>query len=312
MYSNRPLDNGMMTVLVCYDGSETSQAALRCVGALAAASPVNVTVLYVRPKAPSGYAEMLDMAREKIVDWDLDLPGLVVLREAEEMLVAQGEVEEAEAGQPLKLRHGLKRLGKGLLEVHLFGLHDEHVRLRLRDGGDAAGVILNELESLPYDMVVMGSRGKKGIKRWLTGSTAQRVALFAHETVLVVRGQSRLERVLACTDGSEAAEHALRFLAPLAHAKGCQVTLLGVAEEEERDAVSAVVERGASLLAEGGVEAEIRVEEGDRAETILEVSESFDLVVLGVSGRSHMRRFLVGSVPLKVLERSPASVMIVK
>ncbi len=313
MYSNRPLDNGMTTVLVCYDGSETARAALRCVGTLAAVSPVNVTVLYVRPKAPSGYAEMLDMARERIVDWDLDLPGLVVLREAEEMLVAQGEVEEAEAGQPLKLRHGLKRLGKGLLEVHLFGLHDEHVRLRLRDGGDAAGVILNELDSLPYDMVVMGSRGKKRIKRWLTGSTAQRVALFAHQTVLVVRGQSRLERVLACTDGSEAAEHALRFFAPLARAKGCQVTLLGVAEEEaEREAVTSVVERGVSLLAEGGVEAATRIEEGERADTILAASQAYDLVVLGVSGKSHMRRFLVGSVPLKVLERSPASVMIVK
>ncbi len=309
----RTADNDLMNVLVCYDGSDEARAALRCVAGLAAAKPVNVTVLYVRPKAPSGFTEMVDLARERIVDWDLDLPGLVVLREAEEMLVKEGEVEEGEGGQPAKVRHGLKQLAKGLLEVHLFGLHDENIRLRLRDGGDPAGVILNEMDSLPYDLVVMGSRGKKGIKKWLTGSTAQRVALFAHQTVLVVRGSAVLEKVLACTDGSEAAEQALRFLAPLAHAKGCGVTLLGVAEEAaERDAVAAAVAEGLVVLAEGGVDATARIEEGDRADTILKASEGFDVVVLGVSGKSHMRRFLVGSVPLKVLERSPASVMIVK
>jgi len=50
----------------------------------------------------------------------------------------------------------------------------------------------------------------------------------------------------------------------------------------------------------------------DRAEEILKASEEYDLTVLGVSGRSHIRRYLMGSVPLKVLEHSPSSVMIVK
>ncbi len=314
MYSQRPLDNGLMNVLVCYDGSDEARAALGCVGELAAAKPVNVTVLFVRPKAPSGYTEMVDLARERIVDWELDLPGLVVLREAEEMLVAQGEVEEAEAGQPAKLRHGVKQLGKGLLELHLLGRHNENVRLRLRDGGDTAGVILNEMDSLPYDMVVLGSRGKKGLKRWVMGSTAQRVALFCEKTVLVVRGKSALKRVVVCTDGSEAAEHAVRFVAPLAKAKGCELTALAVAKSEaQRADAQRVVDRASSLFAEAELDCGIQVlEGGDRAEAILKASEAYDLVVLGVSGKSHMRRFLMGSVPLKVLEHSPGSVMIVK
>ena len=314
MYSTRPLDNGLMNLLVCYDGGTEARAALSCVGALAAAKPVNVTVLFVRPKAPSGYSEMVDLAREKIVDWELDLPGLVVLHEAEEMLVVQGQVEEGEAGQPAKLRHGVKQLGKGLLEVHFLGRHDENVRLRLRDGGDVAGVILNEMDSLPYDMVVMGSRGKKGLKRWVMGSTAQRVALFSEKTVLVVRGKSELHKVMVCTDGSDAAEHAVRFVGPLAKAKGCEVTVCCVARDEaERADAERVVDRATSLLAESGVESGKQVAAGDsRAEAILKGSEGYDLVVLGVSGKSHMRRFLVGSVPLKVLEYSSASVMIVK
>jgi len=314
MYSGRPLDNGLMTILVCYDGGEEARKALGCVANLLAATPANLTVLFVRPKAPSGFQEMVAMAREKIVDWELDLPGLVVLRQAEALLAERGQVEEDDEGQPAKLRHGLRELGKGLLEVHFHGRHDEHIRLRLRDGGDAAGVILNEMDAIPYDLVVMGSRGRKGLKRWVMGSTAQRVALFSEQTVLVVRGAGELQRVLVCSDGSEAAERAVRFVGPLAKAKGCDVTLFSVATAEgEREAAERRLDRGLSLLAGAGVTAVSRISVADdRAEEILNACEDFDLTVLGVSGRSHIRRYLMGSVPLKVLEHSPASVMIVK
>jgi len=314
MSSRRPLDNGLMTVLVCYDGGTEARKALGCIANLLATTPTNLTVLFVRPKAPSGFQEMVAMAREKIVDWELDLPGLVVLREAEALLVERGQVEEDEEGQPAKLRHGLRELGKGFLEAHFYGRHDEHIRLRLRDGGDAAGVILNELDSLPYDLVVMGSRGRKGLKRWVMGSTAQRVALFSETTVLVVRGEADLQRVLVCSDGSEAAERAVRFVGPLAKAKGCDLTLFSVATDDgEREAAERRLDRGLSLLAGAGVTAVSRIGiADDRAEEILKASEEYDLTVLGVSGRSHIRRYLMGSVPLKVLEHSSASVMIVK
>jgi len=314
MSSRRPLDNGLMTILVCYDGGEEARKALGCVANLLAATPANLTVLFVRPKAPSGFQEMVAMAREKIVDWELDLPGLVVLRQAEALLAERGQVEEDDEGQPAKLRHGLRELGKGLLEAHFYGHHDEHIRLRLRDGGDPAGVILNELDSLPYDLVVMGSRGRKGLKRWVMGSTAQRVALFSEQTVLVVRGAGELQKVLVCSDGSEAAERAVRFVGPLAKAKGCDVTLFSVATEAaEREAAERRLDRGLSLLAGAGVTAVSRIGVAeDRAEEILNASEEYDLTILGVSGRSHIRRYLMGSVPLKVLEHSPSSVMIVK
>ena len=123
-----------------------------------------------------------------------------------------------------------------------------------------------------------------------------------------------MQTVLACTDGSEAAERAVRFFGPLAATKGCDLTVFGVTSEGAApDATEAAVARAVSLFAEAGVAATTRVAVSeDRADEILKASEDYDLVVLGVSGRSHMRRFLMGSVPLKVLAHSPASVMIVK
>jgi len=120
--------------------------------------------------------------------------------------------------------------------------------------------------------------------------------------------------VLVCSDGSEAAEKAVRFVGPLAKAKGCDLTLFSVAAEGgEREAAERRLDRGRSLLAGAGVTAVSRIGVADdRAEEILKASEEYDLTVLGVSGRSHIRRYLMGSVPLKVLEHSPSSVMIVK
>ena len=40
------------------------------------------------------------------------------------------------------------------------------------------------------DLIVMGTRGKTGISRWLVGSHASRVIARAHCPVMVVRGQS--------------------------------------------------------------------------------------------------------------------------
>lgn len=314
MSDKQSLDDGLMNILVCYDGGDEARSALACVAELVAKAPANITILFVRPKSPSGFKEMIAMAREKIVDWNLDLPGLVVLREAEALLAKRNAIEEEAEGQPTQLRHGFKQLEKGLMEIHMMGVRDEHIRLRLRDGGDPAGVILNELDSLPYDMVVMGSRGKKGLKRWLMGSTAQRVALFSNQTVLVVRGKVPLHSVLLCTDGSAAAEKAVGFVGPLAKAKGCDLTVFGVANEEaSRGEAESAISHAVSLVAEAGITAKSAVAVGSsRADLILNAAKDFDVTVLGVSGKSHMRRFLMGSVPLKVLENSPTSVMIVK
>ena len=63
MYSRRPLDNGLMTLLVCYDGGDEARKALGCVANLLSATPANLTVLFVRPKTPSGFQEMVALAR---------------------------------------------------------------------------------------------------------------------------------------------------------------------------------------------------------------------------------------------------------
>ncbi len=50
--------------------------------------------------------------------------------------------------------------------------------------------IVRAAKSLQADLIVMGTHGRTGISRLLTGSVASRVISRAHCPVLVVRGRS--------------------------------------------------------------------------------------------------------------------------
>jgi nucleotide-binding universal stress UspA family protein len=53
--------------------------------------------------------------------------------------------------------------------------------------GDARSVILDEAAAWPADLIVVGSRGRKGIDRFLLGSVSEAVARHAHCSVEIVR-----------------------------------------------------------------------------------------------------------------------------
>lgn len=58
---------------------------------------------------------------------------------------------------------------------------------RLVRSGDPKSVIPDEAEAWGADLIVVGSRGHTGIKRWLLGSVAQSVVSHAPCSVYVVR-----------------------------------------------------------------------------------------------------------------------------
>ncbi|MBK7583943.1 MAG: universal stress protein [Myxococcales bacterium] len=64
---------------------------------------------------------------------------------------------------------------------------DERAKLRVtREIGDAAAVIVERARSQPIDLLVMGTHGRTGVRRFLMGSVAERVLRLAPCPVLVV------------------------------------------------------------------------------------------------------------------------------
>ena len=60
--------------------------------------------------------------------------------------------------------------------------------------GKARDVVLEEARKWDADLIVVGSHGRRGIKRFLLGSVSEAVAMNAHCSVVVVRSSSRKAR----------------------------------------------------------------------------------------------------------------------
>jgi nucleotide-binding universal stress UspA family protein len=204
--------------------------------------------------------------------------------------------------------------------------------------GDPAHEILAAADAWEADLILLGSRGRSGLERFLLGSVAQNVAKHARRPVLVVRKPgAALQRVLVALDGSEHSRHALELAArlPLPAETGCVAVhvvrpyapfpgLLPTDRPEFDAAVRAVNEQrhqeaealtaeAVSQLTGKGRHARAQVLEGDPAERLLELAEAdeADLIIAGARGVSAIQGLLVGSVADRLLKNAPCSVLLV-
>ncbi|MBK7232015.1 MAG: universal stress protein [Saprospiraceae bacterium] len=64
---------------------------------------------------------------------------------------------------------------------------DLEVEMGLTEGNDIGEAIMSEAENRNADLIVMGSHGRKGIKKWMMGSVADYVLREAKCPVLIVK-----------------------------------------------------------------------------------------------------------------------------
>lgn len=89
--------------------------------------------------------------------------------------------------------------------------------------------IVTQAQSKPYGLVVIGSRGRKGMVRLLFGSVAIQVTEDSPASVLVVKGRHRrIRRILVCSAAGPVSEETIMFAGRLAKALGSSVTILHV------------------------------------------------------------------------------------
>jgi nucleotide-binding universal stress UspA family protein len=95
--------------------------------------------------------------------------------------------------------------------------------------GHPAEQILEEARPADYDLVVIGARGRRGLTRFLLGSTAERIVRHAQLPVLVFRGPRRdLNKMLVCTGGQPQGLAVVNFAGRVARLAGAEATVLHV------------------------------------------------------------------------------------
>ena len=161
---------------------------------------------------------------------------------------------------------------------------DIPVTIRQRTGRLADAVVL-QAQTAPYDLVVIGSRGRRGVMRLLLGSVALHVTGHALASVLVVKGRTRdLKRFLVCSSAGPVSEHTVRFAGRLARALDASLTLLHVMSQLPlaEDAVPDDLEASAEELIQRGSQ------EGVHLRQMLDL-----LATEGQAGRAVVRHGLV-------------------
>lgn len=66
-------------ILVCIDGSKESRRGLKYAVKIGQGNDADITLLYVRP-IDKGMKSGVDFARQNMVDWGIELPGMRALK----------------------------------------------------------------------------------------------------------------------------------------------------------------------------------------------------------------------------------------
>ncbi len=191
------------------------------------------------------------------------------------------------------------------------------------------GVVLDQVaRELEAGLVVVGGRHHGALARGLGGSTAHHLVRTSPAPVLVVEASGRApRRVLVATDLSTAASATLSTAARYAELFDAQIRIVHVVEPAKFPTVvplsldmSAFEERSRAEF-ERLVEVELpRVQADDRVvrrgradEEIAEEAVAWraDLLVLGSHGKGWIDRLLIGSTTERLLNRLPASMLVV-
>ncbi|MFW5868487.1 MAG: amino acid permease [Armatimonadota bacterium] len=197
----------------------------------------------------------------------------------------------------------------------------------LRVGHRAADAIVDTVEEHDCNFVVMGWQGRSTDPRTIVGSNIDRIVKDSNANVVVARGDVELpaRRILVPIQHPRHG-HMMAGLAAIAATEDeAYIELMHVVGEDATPQQRA--DRAAELRASlsdldvepaGGVtngrasrRFRIRIEAGDVVETLIERSRDFDLVMMGASRESWVRRKVWGDKTARVANEIDAPVMLV-
>jgi nucleotide-binding universal stress UspA family protein len=310
-------EQSRFSILVCLDGSDECYQSLRYAAKMGGGVDADIVLLYVRPTDQglrSGGLEVR-VARENMLKWGIELPGIQYLKKGLDMLKDLG-VMSGDDWKEKVIHKDVDGDPLGDNTINYINKSGKMVALKLKVASDIATGILEQWEIDEYDLIILGSSSHwKGMSRsFWDPAVAEKIAVHAPCSVLVARDLEVGHGHLICTDGSEASMKMVRTDAVLANRCNCPISLMSVALDDE-DEVNAKnsVNNAEVMLNELGINVvEKIIKIGNPVNEIIDAGPDYSLIVLSESSKSGLKRFFMGSVAFKILENAHNSVMITR
>jgi len=206
----------------------------------------------------------------------------------------------------------------------------------VHQGEDSYKYIVDEAAKNKISMIIMGRRGRTGLKRLMMGSVTSRVIGHAPCNVLVVPRAAKIEfkNILVATDGSKHSAAAASEAIGLAKRNGSKLTVISVVPSElmtptdiefsmpQRELIAEKemheAEKNAKTVKDAaqkeGVAVQAFVMSGKPSDAIIETAreKGADLIILGSHGKTGIERLLMGSVAERVIVLAACAVLVVK
>lgn len=255
-------------------------------------------------------------------------PELPTVASPEMMVVPPDYAKRLQAASQETLELEAARVRAAGLEV---SIHLEH--------GIPAQCITARADALCADLILIGARGHTRFEHLLLGSVVESVVRTARQPVLTVHPGDRrpvepVGTLLFPTDLSTDADVALAtaihllarrpesriLLVHTFHLSPSVVPFAGFGDavppyfvENAQQLAEAEVQPIVDRLRRRGFDVEAVVERGDPAEVVIALAakREVDVIAVGTHTRSPLRRFLMGSTTLRVVEHAPCPVLTV-
>ncbi|HET6203037.1 MAG TPA: universal stress protein [Planctomycetota bacterium] len=201
--------------------------------------------------------------------------------------------------------------------------------------GPIAESIVSEARRFRAGAIVCGTQGRRGLKRLLLGSVAERLLQTSNLPVVVVPHRPirpAFRKVVVAIDFSRASGAALAFAVSACRRRGAALEVVHAADttfvamvdpnlggalvtrlEHEKERAQKKLSAVLDALARSGIRATARLDEGSPAGKIVGLARrtGADLVVLGTRGLGGAGRFFLGSVSREVVRTAPCPVAVV-
>lgn len=205
---------------------------------------------------------------------------------------------------------------------------------RIKNCGSAIESILEQSEKDKYDLILMGSHGKKGIQKWL-GSVSQEIINSSKISDYIAKKENNKKKVLFTTDGTECSLSVIGEIISDIELSNKEVHICMVNEDpnllflegtldtnwlldiqkQQYMYASNAIESIKKIIESRGIEVnQSTILTGIPAQEIINYAKNneIDLIILGSRNKSKMDRFLMGSVSKRILENVVSDIWLVR
>lgn len=293
-----------MRVLIAYDGSSCSDAALDDLERAGLPSNgdalvVSVAEVWLPPPniKPEAGRDETDDYIEQIVETH---------RRKGELLVAAAEA---------KALQGRERVLKVLSQWNVSNRGTY---------GSPAWEILSATAEFKADLIVMGSHGQSALSRFILGSVSQKVLTEAHCSVRIARerqlSSASSTRLMLAFDASAGAMATVKAVADRNWSEGTELRLVTAADSSwlsssDGEWIAKYAGEAESILQSTGLKVSADVINGDPNRVLIEEGEKWqaDCIFVGANAQgSRLERFLLGTTSAAIAGRAHCSVEVVR